>query len=118
MGYFDNFTQEDSLYKTWLAWGIIGIIVFLMVVAALVLYIKDKVKKGYSFATVGVVMLYVLLTIIWWLAMYGGNNNNKSSDDIGPDDFSAAEAAAAKCVEKCGADIDCIMSCASVIRPP
>ena len=74
--YFDNIVQA-SLFNTYLAWGIIGLLAFLLLLTAAYyfrngdIYNDDK-KKTRLAVTVffWISMLYVFLSFTWWFGLY------------------------------------------------
>ena len=74
--YFDNVVVYQSLKETWLAWTIIGFILFIMFLVLMILAATDNMNKPYSVITSILVGVYLLLSSTWFAGMYNKNKND------------------------------------------
>ena len=80
MGYFDNLTESDSLKNTYLAWGIIGLLISIMFIVKCSVDLRKSGETSRRYKIVASIVLvstifYLLISSIWYIAMYAQNDN-------------------------------------------
>lgn len=74
MTYFTNSVEQQSLKNSYLAMGVLAIILFIFAIAAVILWAKGMQGENGASIFLGVAgfvsLVYVVLTGVWWFGMW------------------------------------------------
>lgn len=72
MSFFDNTVTHSSLKGTFLAWGIIVLLLFVFMITYTILYYSSKENTAKQFKNVTSILtiVYVLVSGIWWFGLH------------------------------------------------